>query len=653
MSTRNRITFFVIALVLLALIFPIGYVLAQDSPEGTIPRIFLPMVANRANQDSNPAQVALNIIAARTGVPVSDLAVDAIGKMEYKYLGQTTDAIKVSNNVTGEGYVVELNAAGQEVDQAAMLAADAQAYADLYGKIEPSLRDALAAAGDQAVPVIIALNGADEIVVVRPEPGAEMTEEQYKAFRADAVASQEAAIEAVTGPFVTALSEMGIKVEAASQLAYAYGSLRANEVNSIANMAEVRSIGLDVQNQSDLSYIWGRAGYTTVYGRHIIGRGVKVAINEVGHGIDPGSQYLRFMYSHPTTRCGSASSHEIGVAGIIYSSHPTYTGLAMGSQLGTFGSCAGSSAELQTAANNAISWGADVVNNSWGATVPSRLLSTTNEGFYDNLVRNTGTTIVKSAGNNGNGNGYVSNPGAAYNILTVGAEDKTSPATIASYSSWVDADTSHDDMTKPEVTATGSSVYSTLTNGSVGNIGSGTSFSSPVVAALAADVISRNYTLGSWPEPLKAIIMASATRDIQAGTTAKDGAGGVNFTAADDVVRGASGWYGYGGYSCSTATPLTLTTISITAGKTVRFVFTWDTTTGFAYYTTRPVADIDLKAYRNDTGAQVASSASWDRTNEWVQFTAPVSTTYTFKAVRYTCYTPGPGYYGWAYYRWP
>jgi len=656
MSTKTRFTYLLIAgMMLVGVVFPMGFALAQDFPQ-TPGKVFIPVIVNRVTQDGGLTQAALQLVADRYHVLVSDLVVDAAEKAEYAYLGKITTAFKISNVVSGEAYGVELDEFAQEVDTAALLDADAQAYTAQYGKIEPALAEALAVAGDTAVPVIIALNGADDIVAARPDPDAVETDDAaFDAYRAEASAAQEAAVAAVTAPFVATLEGMGIQVTAASQLAYAFGSMQASQVEAVAQMPEVRAIGLDLQNSNDLSYIWGKVYYSTVYSRRVIGRGTKLAVNEVGHGVNTSNPYLLLMYNDATTRCTSASSHETGVAGIIYSSNTTYSGLAMGAQVGTFGSCAGSSSELLSAANRARSWGADAINMSWGATYPSLNISKTNEGYYDDLWRNTYTVIVKSAGNNGTRSGYVgyiSNPAGAYNIITVGAENKTSPTTIASYSSWVNPNTNHDDVEKPEVTATGSDVYSTTTASPwTGNIGSGTSFSTPVVTALVGDITQRNYNLASWPEIVKAIAVATATRDITSGTS-KDGAGGVNFTAADNVAaRLYSNNYGGVNYTCSTGSPYTFANISVTAGKKVRAAIAWDTYSAYANYTTRPSADLDLRIYRLDTGAQIAWSIGYDRTYEWAEFTAPASTTYSLRIIKHDC-LGSPNWLGWAYYRY-
>ncbi len=75
------------------------------------------------------------------------------------------------------------------------------------------------------------------------------------------------------------------------------------------------------------------------------------------------------------------------------------------------------------------------------------------------------------------------------------------------------------------------------------NIGAGTSFAAPQVSGEAALIISRSDSMGgslvSWPEAVKAIIMASACHEFEPGSLPgeKSGAGGIVACEADQIVR--------------------------------------------------------------------------------------------------------------------
>ncbi len=116
--------------------------------------------------------------------------------------------------------------------------------------------------------------------------------------------------------------------------------------------------------------------------------------------------------------------------------------------------------------------------------------------YFDCLVDNYSVTFVKSSGNYPNLG--ISSGGTAYNVITVGNYN-LGAATIASSSSYYDDDVL---AFKPDVCAPG---YIQFLNSTML---CGTSFSTPIVAGIAALIISdRNLVIA--PETVKAIICAS------------------------------------------------------------------------------------------------------------------------------------------------
>src|SRR5262249_11446561 len=153
---------------------------------------------------------------------------------------------------------------------------------------------------------------------------------------------------------------------------------------------------------------------------------------------------------------------------------------------------------------------------------------------------------VAAAGNFGNGTvqngityGYTTSPGNGYNTLSVGSygDGHTldwSDDAMSSFSSFVDphAPDAFGAHAKPEVAAEGDyviSTYNTTDPTMVMVSDSGTSFSSPTVAGLAADLVEADPTLNGKPAALKAIIMAGALHNVEgdARLSDKDGVGGV------------------------------------------------------------------------------------------------------------------------------
>ncbi|MDR7161355.1 S8 family peptidase [Arthrobacter sp. BE255] len=183
--------------------------------------------------------------------------------------------------------------------------------------------------------------------------------------------------------------------------------------------------------------------------------------------------------------------HGTHVAGIVAASHNTQ-GVA-----GTCPGCTildgkvlndsgiGSSSSLADGINWAVSNGAKVINMSLGVRASRTLETAVNNAWSQDVV------LVAAAGNGGNQTKIY--PGAYPNVIAVAATDNNdSKASFSTYgASWVD------------IAAPGVNVYSTFpnhnfalagpNNRSLGyDVGNGTSMSSPIVAATAALVWSKN-----------------------------------------------------------------------------------------------------------------------------------------------------------------
>jgi serine protease AprX len=150
----------------------------------------------------------------------------------------------------------------------------------------------------------------------------------------------------------------------------------------------------------------------------------------------------------------------------------------------------------------------DVINNSWscptyeGCTEPDVLLA-----VVDN-VRAAGILTAHSAGNSGPTCGTVNRPAAIYaSSFTVGAT--ASNDVIASFSSRGPVSVDGSYRLKPDVSAPGLSIYSSIPNGGY-DYKSGTSMAAPHVAGLAALLISANPALSGQVDALEALIERSA-----------------------------------------------------------------------------------------------------------------------------------------------
>ena len=205
---------------------------------------------------------------------------------------------------------------------------------------------------------------------------------------------------------------------------------------------------------------------------------------------------------------------------------------------------------------------------------------------------------------------------------------------------------------KPEIAAPGTNINSATTASPwTGPIGSGTSYAAPMVTGLTTALMQRNRSLQIWPEAVKAILMASATHNIEGARrfSSRDGAGGIVAYNADNVTRGYNGgWVGLN-YSCSSPTNYNALTMPLVAGKRTRAVIAWDQNPSYENYTSQPSADLDLRIL-GPSGSVVASSTSLNNIFEIVDFTPTTTGTYTLQIHKFRC-SSTPRYVGAAWWR--
>jgi hypothetical protein len=478
-----------------------------------------------------------------------------------------------------------------------------------------------------------------------------ITAEEAQAFDQQNLAALRGQVAPVRAHILDLLQSQGLSADYASQTApmvYLEGVTRQQvealahwpEIDAIYNVENVGGPALNFARPTQNAHLINTAGYN--------GSGVHVAVVE-GERIYFANPYLSVVNAYDGTQ--PYATHPTGVGGIIRSTHSTYRGLATGVSLH---SANGSYSDFGVM-SAALDWGsanATVLNNSfWWQDNGSSSSLFPLDRHMDYVVRYHYDLAAVAAGNFAGTTSYVATPGKGYNALTVGNYDDHntlgwSGDSMATNSSF--GDPGHE---KPEVAAVGSGITSTRPPpGDVGGIGSGTSYASPMVAALAADLIGANSSLANKPEALRSIIMATALHNIEGSARLSDldGVGGIDATAALATLERGNWADQY--ISSGTSFPLTFTQY-VYKGERVRFVINWLSNPNGSYTSDPLPADLDLRAYRADGTTLIQFSISSLNNFEIVDFVAPATETYVFKVSRFGSWSGSGTYLGSGWWR--
>jgi hypothetical protein len=486
---------------------------------------------------------------------------------------------------------------------------------------------------------------------------------------------------------VDKINRGGGKVTTVSRLApLVFAEIRAKQLADLESSPEVDTIyGENKVGGQELDIETSVHQADNAWAANNVGLQARACVVE-DDGIKAGNPHIAFgEYFNPAAP--NVGRHANFVAGVIQgTANPDQAGVDVrGHAWGGLPILSGNSGSYaDSALVNATEWcvldnfpRAHVVNHSY--FVDSSRNFAAMDRYLDHVQRAHAVLQVKSAGNRGESEGNVTSPGKGWNTLTVGsADDKSTLATtddtMSNFSSFVDPlrPGTSSVINKPEVAAIGCRDSSPVTDVGfkstievdpwTGFHGCGTSYSAPAVAGTAMLIYQARAALKSWPEATKAIIMTTATQNIEglARFSDRDGAGRIDsnaarLLAANGSTTSPSQRVKFTSFNPSTfpTVPTTQFSISRATGQRLRCTLVWDSAAGSHAAGSTPttdnlLVDLDLRITRASTNTPVASSASVNNAFEIVDVNAPAADTYHVQINRFGSSSETSNFYGLA-----
>lgn len=620
-----------------------------------------PASAQREAEQSLSAeeQTLLQVAARREGLDASELQVLKSTTVEFPLTGRKVQTAKILNPDNGLSFSASIDEQGQEIEFATLKAEELSAFRARYGKLHPKLHQKIEDLGSEQsfkdprphFKVAFWLKPAEDLESQDPRIGsADFNREEVDALIARRMDQVKAATSRAAEGLTRALEAAGHVVDRRAEGApMVFATLPAGLIKQFADRddVELAYLAQDEEYTDHMNVAGPSMKADKLWDLGITGAGARIAIIEDSRVDFNNSCLAAANLGTRVPNDPEVDDHATACAGIAASRHNNFSGIAPGA--GIYSSNIVSYANFANiaAATDAAALNADVSNNSWGLNGCSGDGTVNVWGRHaDYIVRYIWDTVTASAGNDGNcmQKGYVNSVGSGFNTIAVGNYDdsgtvESSDNVMWPTSSWMDPISLHNDREKPEVAAPGANIKTTVMapnfNCANEEIGSGTSFSAPAVAGLAADLMQVKPSLRVFPESVKALILAGATDNVEgaARLSEKDGAGGVNaLTSYTSAVNNRYTWRYVTPSSFDASRNITIDIGWVNAGQRVKVALAWDSTPTSDYLTDPLKADLDLYVY---APTQSFFSTSWDNSYEVVDFVAATSGNVQIKVHNY------------------
>lgn len=311
---------------------------------------------------------------------------------------------------------------------------------------------------------------------------------------------------------------------------------------ALRNTGQIAGLG-DATHSTGIADAWGLTSVSTALVVAVVDQGVDPRHPDLN--LRPGLRHDGTPGGAPETK---DDNHGTPVAGVV--------GARRDNGIGGCGAAPGVSilpvhfgdmsfAHLAQALDSAVAGGARIINGSWGAGVPSKAIE---EALRDATAR--GCVVVLAAGNGpARETAFPARLTDRLPVIAVGAVSPTDEPKSASSSDGEFGWTSAHAGPGPDLCAPGTAIFCADRTGPAGysEAGaadpdhvaalSGTSFAAPLVAGVAALMLSANPDL--TPADVKRLLMDSADDMAPPGRDERSGAGRVNAVRAVTAARAA------------------------------------------------------------------------------------------------------------------